>query len=576
MTEAFPDLLSITNKQLINKGVQSSKTTIIKAKITDLNELITNQCEIALDPSKDKELMKVLLNNITTLNGVGTINGSRILHTNSTALDNNNTNTNSNNPTNVKISKRKTSVEIMPVMAAMPKRHSTDSIIGIKSSPIITTKKSFNTTTNSIGRRRSRSGSKDILTGSSFTSDNGKSVDNNNSNDNRYSYNNDNKNNKNNSKNNKNNNKNDKEVENSIDNDEQISSFELILLELENRESHSDGLPALKPDDHDVILWFGDLNYRIDNNIDIKTVYEYIHANQSMILTHYDQLNQEREKGTVFHEFHEGLLIFDPTYQYIVGTDQYDDRPDKKMRCPAWCDRVLWRIGKGYGNLNQSPDLENSELQETSDNYASNTDSNRNYNNNSNLNQNSNSNYNKKLSVTTNTRTPFAGNNEMSDDEDDRDNEEFEGEEWEREAFARRLSNNSLQAHCTVFGAPKTNDRSSPTRNLLPITSPIRSTESDDVSISSPTDFYTDSGLSLGRFSLDNNESNSRRETLPTSHFSSSPRPDSYRFSLASFSSYNIPCQENIELMEYGRCPGDNKISDHKPVRAVLNMKVKR
>ena len=44
--------------------------------------------------------------------------------------------------------------------------------------------------------------------------------------------------------------------------------------------------------------------------------------------------------------FHEGRTNFLPTYKYIPGdevTKWYDQRPDKKKRCPAWCDRVLWR-----------------------------------------------------------------------------------------------------------------------------------------------------------------------------------------------------------------------------------------
>ena len=38
-----------------------------------------------------------------------------------------------------------------------------------------------------------------------------------------------------------------------------------------------------------------------------------------------------------------GALTFPPTYKYIPGQNRYDRRPEKKMRCPAWCDRVLWR-----------------------------------------------------------------------------------------------------------------------------------------------------------------------------------------------------------------------------------------
>jgi phosphatidylinositol-bisphosphatase len=44
-------------------------------------------------------------------------------------------------------------------------------------------------------------------------------------------------------------------------------------------------------------------------------------------------------------------LAFKPTYKYIPGTSEYDRRLDKKMRAPAWCDRVLWsgRVVCGTG-----------------------------------------------------------------------------------------------------------------------------------------------------------------------------------------------------------------------------------
>ena len=59
-----------------------------------------------------------------------------------------------------------------------------------------------------------------------------------------------------------------------------------------------------------------------------------------------DQLTIERGKNTVFHGFQEGPLIFPPTYKYQPGTDIYESRGDKKLRAPAWCDRVLWKVSK--------------------------------------------------------------------------------------------------------------------------------------------------------------------------------------------------------------------------------------
>lgn len=99
----------------------------------------------------------------------------------------------------------------------------------------------------------------------------------------------------------------------------------------------------LSPDDHDIIIWLGDLNYRIDSAIPDEYVFELIESARLDELAELDQLNIEKDRGEVFEGFHEGLLNFPPTYKYIRTTDEYDRRPEKKVRCPSWCDRVLWR-----------------------------------------------------------------------------------------------------------------------------------------------------------------------------------------------------------------------------------------
>ena len=94
---------------------------------------------------------------------------------------------------------------------------------------------------------------------------------------------------------------------------------------------------------HDAVFWCGDLNYRIDVEIEMDQVYTWINIGQLEELRKYDQLNIERSHGNAFKEFEEAKLIFPPTYKFRVGKLTYDRRPDKKMRCPAWCDRVLWK-----------------------------------------------------------------------------------------------------------------------------------------------------------------------------------------------------------------------------------------
>lgn len=94
---------------------------------------------------------------------------------------------------------------------------------------------------------------------------------------------------------------------------------------------------------HEHIFWLGDLNYRIASELEDIEVFEIVQTGNWLSLRAKDQLNIERDKGNVFQNFEEGPLKFPPTYKYQPGTDLYEQRPDKKLRAPAWCDRILWR-----------------------------------------------------------------------------------------------------------------------------------------------------------------------------------------------------------------------------------------
>lgn len=94
---------------------------------------------------------------------------------------------------------------------------------------------------------------------------------------------------------------------------------------------------------HEFVFWLGDLNYRIDDDLSIDEIFDKISKGDFVFLREKDQLNLERKKGNVFQSFNEGELNFPPTYKYQPGTDDYEARPEKKKRAPAWCDRVLWR-----------------------------------------------------------------------------------------------------------------------------------------------------------------------------------------------------------------------------------------
>ena len=94
--------------------------------------------------------------------------------------------------------------------------------------------------------------------------------------------------------------------------------------------------------EHDLAFWMGDLNYRVDESIPTERVLKLSLAGDLEELIANDQLNIERSQGRVFQGFEEGVLRFTPTYKYQPGTDVFETRPDKKLRAPAWCDRVLW------------------------------------------------------------------------------------------------------------------------------------------------------------------------------------------------------------------------------------------
>ena len=112
---------------------------------------------------------------------------------------------------------------------------------------------------------------------------------------------------------------------------------------------------TLSPTQHDILFFMGDLNYRIASDVTIDEAYAHIYPEPSDIiddplipnitqLFEHDQLHQELlEQQGSFRNFNEGKVLFNPSYKYIPGTHDYDRRPEKKMRCPAWCDRVLWK-----------------------------------------------------------------------------------------------------------------------------------------------------------------------------------------------------------------------------------------
>ncbi|KAM7089842.1 phosphatidylinositol 4,5-bisphosphate 5-phosphatase A isoform 1-T1 [Ciconia maguari] len=108
--------------------------------------------------------------------------------------------------------------------------------------------------------------------------------------------------------------------------------------------------------DHDLVFWFGDLNFRIES-LDIRFVKYAIDSNILSQLWEKDQLNIAKSTWPVLSGFQEGPLNFPPTFKFDVGTNKYDS--SAKKRKPAWTDRILWKIkspsvGLGTGGCRPS------------------------------------------------------------------------------------------------------------------------------------------------------------------------------------------------------------------------------
>lgn len=96
--------------------------------------------------------------------------------------------------------------------------------------------------------------------------------------------------------------------------------------------------------DQDHLIWFGDLNYRLNMTNDrVRSLIEHGAFDE---LQDFDQLLLEKkERGGAFNGFKEDRILFYPTYKFDRGTSQYDT--SEKQRVPSWTDRVLYRSRKG-------------------------------------------------------------------------------------------------------------------------------------------------------------------------------------------------------------------------------------
>ncbi|XP_016416240.1 type II inositol 1,4,5-trisphosphate 5-phosphatase-like [Sinocyclocheilus rhinocerous] len=89
-------------------------------------------------------------------------------------------------------------------------------------------------------------------------------------------------------------------------------------------------LPPLTIMKHNVVLWLGDLNYRI-SDLEVDHVKDLIAKKDFESLYNHDQLKRQMDEEVVFGGFTEGEIDFQPTYKYDTGSDQWDTRSENTI-----------------------------------------------------------------------------------------------------------------------------------------------------------------------------------------------------------------------------------------------------
>jgi hypothetical protein len=103
-------------------------------------------------------------------------------------------------------------------------------------------------------------------------------------------------------------------------------------------------------EDHEVVVWAGDFNYRVglsyDNAMGLvqQALTNTGKKREDALgrLYENDQLNIQMVAGNCFDYYREGKVDFLPTYKYDIGKDVYDS--SEKARIPAWTDRILYKV----------------------------------------------------------------------------------------------------------------------------------------------------------------------------------------------------------------------------------------
>ncbi|RLV89138.1 hypothetical protein DV515_00015032 [Chloebia gouldiae] len=135
--------------------------------------------------------------------------------------------------------------------------------------------------------------------------------------------------------------------------EQRLDDFEKIL----EMQFEGEDIPSAL--DHELLFWFGDLNFRIAD-YGIHFVRESISNKRFNLLWEKDQLNMAKNQEAFLKEFKEGPLQFKPTYKFDLDSEVYDT--SEKKRKPAWTDRILWKMknpGEAASKEGEFPEEEN-------------------------------------------------------------------------------------------------------------------------------------------------------------------------------------------------------------------------
>jgi hypothetical protein len=89
---------------------------------------------------------------------------------------------------------------------------------------------------------------------------------------------------------------------------------------------------------HHCLFFFGDLNYRINEEMRKADALQLLAEKDWSSLFQNDQLKRFKEERVILYGFKEATPLFAPSYKLVKGTLDYSHK-----RLPGWCDRILYK-----------------------------------------------------------------------------------------------------------------------------------------------------------------------------------------------------------------------------------------